>query len=193
MKDASEDGECGGRASTCDTVPPPKCTIQERDKAPSNKFDLPAPRKVLVFGDSTVARIGGGARAWEVHVECRPGATSEQLSGDEVFGLAFLLAEDTYGAVVLSAGANDPWPPDMTRAFLERLCRVVPDHQDVILVAARGQADRICDVARDRIRPPRLITVDDMEDLMFEEDGVHLNALGACALSLRIADALGVP
>lgn len=112
-------------------------------------------KKVLVFGDSMIAGVAfDGCDAWEAHVECRWGATSEQLAGDATFGLAFLLAEDDYDAVVLSAGTNDPWHDEMTRAFVQRaFVRWCRHRSPSSSSSSRVVAPRVCETLLGRRRP----------------------------------------
>jgi hypothetical protein len=145
-------------------------------------------RKLLIFGDSLVARLsapfGGG------HVECRWGATSEELTMEpDVFGLPFLLAEDAegYQGVVISVGTNDPWPIETSRSYIAQLCAMVPPSIPIVLIEPpnkkRGCLDNI-----DGVGVSNIISLHDFLDKEdhFEDDGLHLNDSGARVLMQRI-------
>ncbi|AGO85734.1 SGNH hydrolase-type esterase [Pandoravirus salinus] len=149
-----------------------------------NKTPLQA-QKALVFGDSMIAGVDLGL-GWETHVECRPGATSEQLADDGTFGLAFLLAEDRYDAVILSAGTNDPWHRTLTDTFVSRLCAQVPQPAQLVVVTPRHFA------AKASAPIHTIVNLADFDGTLFACDGLHLNAQGTLALSARIRNTLEI-
>jgi lysophospholipase L1-like esterase len=139
----------------------------------------PPTRRALVFGDSMVDGVDLGP-GWKTHVECRPGATSEQLADDgDAFGLGFLLAEDRYDAVVLSAGTNDPWHQALTDAFINRLCAQVTRPIRLVVVRPRHNAP----APSSTFATVHLATFDDG---LFKVDRVHLNGEGIITLSAHI-------
>jgi lysophospholipase L1-like esterase len=140
--------------------------------------------KLLVYGASNVSRISLFLPDF-VTCSSHHGYTSKELLKNE-WGLSFLLSEDKYDKIFISAGAND------TGSFFPHETR-----NNIIKLATQCGHIPFC-----ILETPNSVVVNNyiQEDFsfvpfplqnkgMYETDGIHLNEAGSLWVAQRILDA----
>ena len=149
--------------------------------------------KTLIFGASLCEGFGFDSK--NVHVECFPGYTTEELLKLGNFGLRMLLQEDEYYQVIIIAGTNDVGLGIVNEDVLKNLSTMIDiclsnksvKHVRILGVMVHSriheyfneQLEDLCDMRTSfNMLVEYCDILENLDDKFIDVDGVHLNLAG---------------